>query len=317
MEIVTVTYQSEPLLIEAVKRFLTHEFPGPTASRLRAPWRDETYAIVAAMDGETCVGTTSYTISKRGQGCFSQVKTAPKRRGQGISKQVIQAVSEQLQNSHARAIYLAVWVDWIERLYQGFGFNRVGTAGLRVAMKLTLNPGGEDTRLFRAGQQTRFRDLDQDDQGDLSSLFNGCKDHVVKNAALDNFLGAHFEPEFYTLLDRKDQNERLKTLVLDGEETILGFGSVTPETHYLQTHRAIVDVLVHPNYGSMAGEILSRLESMTDCERLSAYAGPDESHRIQLLTSMGYRQVREWPAYLNVNARDIPLIEYEKQLQQR
>jgi GNAT superfamily N-acetyltransferase len=317
LEIVTVTSQSEPRLIDAVKRFLTDEFPGPTASRLETPWGDETYAIVAAMDGETCVGTTSYTISKRGQGCFSQVKTAPEKRGQGISKQVIQVVIDQLNHSHARAIYLAVWVDWIERLYRGFGFERIGTAGPRVAMKLTLNPGGEDNVLFRAGQQTRFRDLKQDDQGDLSSLFNGCRDHVVKNAALDNFLGAHFEPEFYTLLQRREQNERLKTLVLDGEETILGFGSVTPRPHYLQSHRAMVDVLVHPNYASMAGEVLSRLESMTDCERLNAYAGPDESHRIHLLTSMGYKPVREWPACLNVNARDISLLEYEKQRQHR
>jgi len=312
VEIVTVNYRSDGHLKEEVKRFLGSAFSKSTEQRLAKPWGEETYGLVCAVDGERIIGTTSYTISRRGQGIVSQVFTAPERRRQGIGTRVLQEVVRSLRDHHARAAYLAVWVDWIERLYMKCGFRRAGCAGPRVAMKLTLDPSGEDENLFRPGQQCTFREMRKDDQCDLSSLFNAPHGATVKNYTLNNFLGAHFEPEFYELLERLEKNRHVRTLVLDGEETVVGFGTLAPLEHYLQQHRAVIDFLIHPNYLAYARQFVSRLESATTCERMSVFSGPHEAARIEVLEGLGYQPVRTWRAFLKDGQASYDLVEYEK-----
>lgn len=159
MDIVRVNYRSDESLKKEVQRFRAGRFSKYTQQRLEQPWGAETYGICAALEAGQCIGTTSYTVSKRGQGILSQVMTDPERRRQGIAGSVLQATVRAFRDHGTRAAYLAVWVDWIERLYAKFGFERVGCAGRRVAMKLTLDASGEDGSLFRAGQRYSLREV--------------------------------------------------------------------------------------------------------------------------------------------------------------
>ena len=81
-----VTHRSPEAEKEAVLRFSGGDHAWATRSRLESPWGTETYGLVAAFFQDRCVGTTSYTLSPRGQGILSQVYTEPDFRNRGIAR---------------------------------------------------------------------------------------------------------------------------------------------------------------------------------------------------------------------------------------
>lgn len=90
------------------------------------------------------------------------------------------------------------------------------------------------------------------------------------------------------------------------------FHAAYPIEHYLQRHRAVIDFLVHPNYLMYARQFLSRLESATECGRLSVFAGGDETERIDVLQERGYQPVGDRRAFLKHRGSSYDRMEYEK-----
>ena len=279
--------------------------------RLKKPLGDEVFGLAAAFVGDRCVGTTAYTISGRGQGILSGVFTDPDFRRQGIGTATVREAAEAFRRYGARAAYLAAWEDWVRDMYRKVGFVRVGTMGERHAFKLTLDPSGEDEHLFRSGQHTRIRPMEIGDQGDLSSLFNTKHPCVVKHYELGCFLGSHFEPEFYRL-QRHAEEEGFRALVLDGEETILGFGTVIPSSRRHQGHTGVLDLLIHPNYASRTDEMIRMLENGCGLERLSVYLGDSEENKRRAFERAGYREVTRLGRQLKIGTEYYDLMMWQK-----
>jgi GNAT superfamily N-acetyltransferase len=306
-----VTHESpEAQKAEAI-RFWQGDFLWASRSRLEAPWGGETYGLAVAFSGDRCVGTTSYTVSARGQGVLSQVFTDPEWRGLGIATATVREAVEAFRARGGRAMYLAAWKDWVRAIYMKAGFARVGTMGERHAFKLTLDPSGADERLFRPDQRTRIRAMGADDQGDLSSLFNARHPCVVKHYHLGCYLGSHFEPEFYTLR-RGAEREGFRALALDGEETVVGFGTVMLSERRHEGHIGILDLLLHENYGRHAPDMVEALEEGCPLERLLAFAEEHEQGRRRLLERMGYRAVGRLEGHLRIDEGRYSLVIYEK-----
>ena len=308
-----VTWQS-PVAdkVEALK-FSTGDYLWATRSRFEGPWSGETYGLVGAFHGQQCLGTTGYTISARGQGILAQVFTDPEYRSRGIGTATLTAAVETFARRGAHAVYLAAWEDWKRSLYERHGFRFVGAMGERHAHKLTLDPAGEEEALFAPGQTVTLRSLDSGDQADLSALFNARHAGVVKHYEMGCYLGSHFEGEFYAL-QRDRQRRAVPAQVLDGEETILGFGTVIPSGRRHQTHRGTVDVLVHPQYADRAAEVLDALHAETPLDTLTAYVEDTEAWRRHLLESVGYRAIGRLDDALRVGDQAYNLTIYEKHM---
>ncbi len=308
-----VTHESPEQERQGVLRFWSGDYAWATQSRLEAPWGDETYGFAGAFAGDRCVGTTSYTISRRGQGILSQVFTDEAFRGQGIGAATVREAVETFRRRGARAVYLAAWREWVREIYRKVGFVRVGTMGERHAFKLTLSPSGEDENLFRAGQRTTFRPMAAGDQADLSALFNVRHPGVVKHYDLGCFLGSHFEGEFVTLRRQVDR-EGFRAMTLDGEETILGFGTVVPSSRRHEGHTGILDLLIHPLYANLWPDMLDALERDCGLERLTVCAADSEAEKIRAFERAGYREVARLERQVKIGMDYHDLTVYEKKI---
>ena len=288
------------------------DYQWATQSRLTAPWGDEIYGLVGAFEESQCLGTAAYTVSARGQGILAQVLTDPERRGQGIGTATLNRAVAAFREHGARAVYLAAWEEWKRALYQRIGFRFSGAMGERHAYKLTLGPAGEDEALFAPGQQTRIRPLGPGDQADVSALFNAEHPCVVKHYEMGCFLGSHFEGEFYAL--QRDRRPGVRALVLDGEETAMGFGTVIPSKRRHEGHRGTVDMLVHPHYRDRAGELLAALEADASTETLVVYVSDSEMTRREVLEAAGYRAAGRLGDGLRISGAAYDLTMLEKHL---
>lgn len=283
-----------------------------TQSRLTAPWGDEIYGLMGAFQGSRCLGTAAYTVSGRGQGILAQVFTDPAHRGQGIGRATLNGAVAAFGEHGARAVYLAAWEDWKRAMYQRSGFRFVGAMGARHAYKLTLNRTGDDEALFAPGQQTRMRRLDSGDQGDVSSLFNAQHAGLVKHYEMGCFLGSHFEGEFYAL--QRDRRPGVKALVLDGQETVLGFGTVIPSRRRREEHRGTIDGLVHRHYRGHLADLVAALEGDSPFQTLAAYVGDSDDMRREAFEAAGYRPVGRLEGGLLIVDQTYNLTMYEKHL---
>ncbi|MFC1525737.1 GNAT family N-acetyltransferase [Candidatus Latescibacterota bacterium] len=312
-ELRQVTWQSpEADKLEAVK-FSSGNYLWATRSRLEAPWGDEIYGLVGAFSGDQCLGTTAYTLSARGQGILSQVFTDPEYRGRGIGTATLNGAIAAFRDQGARAVYLAAWEDWKRALYERVGFRLVGAMGERHAYKLTLGPKGDDETLFAPGQSACLRELGPGDQGDVSALFNAHHPGVVKHYGLECFLGSHFEGEFYALQQDR-QRPGVRALVLDGQQTILGFATVLPSRRRHQTHRGTVDVLVHAHYAGRFPELLGALHQDTPLESLVAYVEDSEDERRRVLEAAGYKAIGRLESGVRIGSEAYNLTMYEKRM---
>jgi len=311
-EIRHVNYRSsESDKREVMKFFSDPHYGRMTESRLEKPWGEESYGLAAAFVGERCIGTSAYTVSARGQGIMSQVFTDVEYRGRGIARATIGAAIEGYRLHGARAVYLAAWEDWKRGLYQSFGFEFAGAMGERHAFKLTLEPSGRDEVLFAPGQMVRARPMGVGDQGDLAALFNARHGGVVKHYELGCFLGSHFEGEFYAL---RGEWAGFEGVVLDGEETILGFGTIISSGRRHEAHRGVLDLLVHPNYAGRFAEMLDFLHRESKMEVVTALVEDSEEERRQAFERAGYRAVGRLEDCLRIGDEVFNLTIYEKRL---
>ncbi|MCD6307434.1 MAG: hypothetical protein J7M24_00405, partial [Candidatus Latescibacteria bacterium] len=198
---------------------------------------------------------------------------------------------------------------WIRDMYRRRGFVLAGEMGQRGAFKLTLDEGGRDENLFRQGQKTSFRPMAEDDQCDITSLF--CAKHtvVVKSRELGCYLGSYFEGEFYILRnqkvegivpeERKDK-EGFRAIVLDGEETVLGLGTVIPSSRRHEGHTGVLDFLVHPAYAGRAAEMIDRLGENCGLAHLTVFIEKNENVKRILLEKAGYRKLADLDRQLDI-----------------
>ncbi len=323
LRIIRVDHRSSGQEKEQVCRFWDSSYLAMTRSRLESPWDGERYCFAAMFDGERCVGTASCTVSARGQGILSQVYTDPEYRNRGICKATVNAAIYVFRDCGARAVYLAAWSDWIRNIYCNAGFVRVGMMGERHAFKLTLHDTGRDDVLFRSGQRTAFRPMGKGDQGDLTALFNAAHPVVVKHYDLGCFLGSHFEGEYYTLqnqtvtgivAEEKKEKKGFRALVLDGEETILGFGTIIPSSRRHEGHAGTLDFLLHQSYWRKAGELLERLEENCELDHLSVFVEKGEQNKHDLLKRSGYVPLAELDRHLEIAGTFYDLVKYRKSI---
>lgn len=295
--IIHVNHNSSDHEKKEVSKYWEGLYTWMTASRFEKPWDGETYGFAAAFIGDTCVGTTSYAISARGHGILSQVHTDENHRNKGIGAATIDEAVAAFRRNGARAVYLASWAQWIRQIYMKRGFVNVGNMGQRGAFKLTVNPSGEDANLFRMDQKADFRPMGEGDQCDITSLFCAKHDCVIKNYELGCYLGSYFEGEFYVLRNQKVEGiiaeERkdkkgFRAIVLDGEETILGLGTVIPSSRRHEGHTGIIDFLVHPHYYVRTAEMIDRLGEGCELDHLTCYIEKDETVKRDLLKKAGY-----------------------------
>jgi len=319
--IIHVNHESSPEEKEQVSKFWDGLYIWMTRSRLEKPWGGETYGFAAAFIGDRCVGTTSYTISPRGLGILSQVHTDEEYRGQGIGRATIDEAIATFGRKGARAVYLAAWAQWIRDIYMRRGFVNVGNMGMRGAFKLTLDESGRDENLFRSGQHAEFRPMAIDDQGDITSLFCAGHPYVVKNYELGCFLGSYFEGEFYILQNQtvegvvpeeKKEKKGFRAIVLDGEETVLGLGTVIPSSRRHEGHTGVIDILMHRNYADRMGEMLERLEENCELEHLTMYIEKHEEDKRSLLEKAGYRRIALLEKQLEIDRDTFDLEIYRK-----
>jgi len=319
--LVHVTHTSSDEEKEQVLRFWEGHYTWMTKSRLEKPWGNETYGFAAAFIDNLCVGTTSYTISARGQGILSQVHTDENFRGRGIGNAMIDEAIGIMRKNGTRAVYLAAWAEWIRDIYRKRGFKCVGTMGKRGAFKLTLNDSGKDENLFRSGQRTRFRPMAIDDQADITSLFCAQYPHVVKHYDLGCFLGSYFEGEFYILRNQtvegvvpeeKKEKKGYRAVVLDGEETIMGLGTVIPSSRRYEGHTGIIDFLVRENYKDRTGEMLEQLEENCELDHLTMYIENNEKDKRRILEQAGYQKLAVLKNQLKIGSDPFDLVMYRK-----
>lgn len=316
-----ITYQSPQTEIDQVKDMWEGLYVWATNSRLEKPWADETYGFVGAFIGEQCVGTTSYTISSRGQGIISQVDTREEYRKRGIANSVVTETIETFRKNGARAVYLAAWDEWIRNIYRKFGFINVGNMGKRGAFKLTLNESGEDDNLFRSGQAAALRPLGNGDQADITSLF--CAQHpcVVKSYELGCYLGSYFEGEYFILRNQvvegivpeeRKPKKGYRCFVLDGEETILGLGTLIPSSRRHEGHIGILDILVHQNYNEHNQAMLDKLEEDCELDHVYVYIEKTENDKRELFQNAGYVKLTQLEKHLKIGDENFDLELYSK-----
>ncbi len=319
-----VTYKSPESEKKQVLKTHDELYYWATESRFKAPWENEIFGVMSAFDGDKLVGTTSYAITPRGQAILSDVYTDENYRGQGIAKKVLAETMKVYEENNTRAIYLAAWDEWIRNIYRKYGFVNVGNMGGRGSFKLTLNKLGEDKVLFRPEQKTTLRPMGLGDQADITSLF--CADFgrlVIKNYELGCYLGSYFEGEFFVLQNQvvkgvvpeEDRPKKgYRSIVLDGEETILGFGTIIPSSRRHEDHIGIIDVMVHPNYKEQAKDILAALEDNNELEHVYAYIEENEKEKIEMFKSLGYEQLTVLNNHLKIADESFSLLLFNKTL---
>ncbi len=302
-----VTYKSSAAEKTEALKFSSGDYLWASQSRLTQPWGQETYGIASVFNDDRCLGTTAYTIGPRGQGILSQVFTDAAHRRQGVGRKTLDATISAFRQQGACAVYLAAWKPWTREFYLSVGFELVGKMGERHAYKLTLDPSGRDERLFAPGQKAQLRGLADDDQCDLSSLFNASS-AVIKNHSLGCFSGSHFEGEFYTIRQRED----VETLVLDGDETILGFGTIFPDERPHMTHRGVLDVVIHTDYADHFAEVVGSLHERSSLDQVMIHVIPDDVERSRMLERLGYRCIGRVTAGIRIGSVSTDLMIYEK-----
>ena len=308
-----VTHRSSDADKAQALRFWDDDYALATRSRLASPWGKEIYGLAAVFEGDHCIGTTSYTISPHRLGILSQVHTGPNHRGQGVARGTLGAALEVFRQHRTQAVYLGSAKDWVQRIYEGLGFEFVGAMGARHAYKLTLDESGRDVCLFRPGQQVTTRAWAAHDQADLSALFNASHEGLVKHFQLSCFLGSHFEGEFYKLRRYAEERPGFQALVLEGEEALLGIATVIPSSRRHEQHRGVVDVFVHPNYADQMADLLAAVQEATELTSLSAYAGIHDHDRQSMLRAAGYRRAGKLTGHLCIGAQDYDLEIFERQ----
>ena len=316
-----ITHESPQDEIDQVKDLWEGLYVWATHSRFEKPWGKETYGFVGAFIDDRCVSTTSYTISPRGQGILSQVQTHEDFQRRGIANSVIQETLDTFRRNGARAVYLAAWDEWIRNLYRKFGFELKGTMGKRGAFKWTVNDSGEDTNLFRSGQNTEFRPIAMDDQPDLTSLFVAISDRVVKHYELGCYTGSYFEGEFFILHNQvvpgvvpeeRKAKKGYRALILDGEETILGLGTVIPPARRHEGHTGVIDIVIHPAYRELMPEMLERLEENCELDHLTVYFEEHEEYKKELYERAGYKKIACLDNQLKIDDASYNLLVYRK-----
>lgn len=317
-----ITYQSPESEKEQVINMQDGLYHWAIKSRLTKPWDKEIFGFAAAFDGDKVVGTTSYTITPRGQAILSDVFTDEKYRGQGIAKSVLNETIETYKRYGARAVYLAAWDEWIRNIYRKYGFVNVGNMGKRGAFKLTLRESGEDKVLFRPGQKTVLRPMQIGDQADITSLF--CTDHgslVVKNYELGCYLGSYFEAEFFVLQNQVTEGivpeERVpkkgyRSIVLDGEETILGLGTLIPGGRRHEAHAGILDILIHPDYRNHSQAMLNKLEENMELDHVYVYLEENEDFKIELFEKNGYEKLARLENHIKIGDESFNILLFTK-----
>ncbi len=304
-----VNYQSSEQEKREVSKYWTGSYIWMTESRLTAPWDNEDYGFAAAFAGDRCISTTSYTISERGLGILSQVHTDDEFRKQGIGAAVIDEAVATFERKGAKAAYLASWAQWIREIYMKRGFVNVGNMGQRGAFKKQITEAGADEVLFRNGQKADFRPMSAGDQADITSLY--CAKHpcVVKNYELGCYLGSYFEGEFYILRNQvvegiipeeRKEKKGFRAIVLDGEETILGLGTVIPSSRRHEGETGIIDFLVHQNYKDRMPEMLDRLTENSELAHLTAYIEVNENDKRELLKAAGFTKLATLEKQLDI-----------------
>ena len=305
-----VTHQSSEADKQEVTKFQIGDYAEMTAARLNKPWGNEIYGMMGAFAGDRCIGTTSYTISPHRLGILSQVLTDEVFRKRGVGRSVVSEAVETFRRHRARAVYLASGQPFVRAFYQSFGFEFAGAMGRRHAFKLTLDPSGAEEVLFRPDQRTTLREIQDDDQASLCALFNADHSAVVKHYELGCYLGSHFEGEFYTLR-RQTEASGYRAAVLEGEETVLGMGTVIASVRRQELHRGVLDVLVHPNYQEHTASIVDQLISETSLTCLVAYAGVNETERGAILERAGFSPVGTFNRHLEIDTDFLDLVAYQ------
>ena len=313
MKLRHVTHRSTDGDKEQVLRFSGSDYARATRSRLAAPWGDEIYGLAAAFEEERCIGTTSYAISPHRLGILSQVFTDVDFRGQGVARATIDEALHAFRQHQTRAVYLGSAKEWVRRIYRGVGFDFAGAMGERHAFKLTLDDSGREESLFRPGQRVSLRAWAAHDQADLSALFNAEHGCLVKHYELGCYLGSHFEGEFYQLRRYEEERRGFRAVVLEGEETLLGLGTVVPSARRHEGHRGIVDVLVHPTYAAHGSKMIAALHEQTELESLVAYAGEQDEDRRSMLEAAGYSAIGKLTRCLRIAGRAYDLLMFERQ----
>ncbi|GEM_PF-962949 len=317
-----VTYKSPQSEKDQVLK--THEdlYYWATESRFKGPWEKEIFGLNCAFDGDKLVATTSYTITPRGQAILSDVYTHPDYRGQGLAKKVLDATMETYKKYGARAVYLAAWDEWIRNIYRKYGFVNVGNMGGRGSFKLTLNDSGKDEVLFREGQKAEIRPMGLGDQADITSLF--CAQHpglVIKHYELGCYLGSYFEAEFYVLQNQvtegvvpeeRKPKKGYRSYILDGEETILGLGTVIPGGRRHEGHSGILDIILHPSYREYNQAMLEKLEDGLALDHVYVYIEENEQFKIDLFEKNGYKKLTNLENHIKIVDESFNILLYKK-----
>lgn len=308
-----VTHRSAASVRQQVLRFSDGDYARMTQSRLASPWGNEVYGMAACFEGERCIGTTSYTISPHRLGILSQVYTDADYRGQGVGRKTVNAALQAFRLHRTRAVYLGSAKEWVQRIYQSFGFEFVGAMGVRHAFKLALDATGSDDLLFQLGQPVSLRPWAVHDQADLCALFNAKHGTLVKHYQQGCYLGSHFEGEFYQLRNCERECPGFRAFVLEAEQCLVGMATCVPSTRRHEEHQGIVDVLVHPNYADQAPALICALHEQNELTSMVAYAGERDYQRIRALETAGYQLAGQLTGHLRIAAQEYDLLIYQRQ----
>ena len=100
--------------------------------------------------------------------------------------------------------------------------------------------------------------------------------------------------------------------MLDGEEGLLGLGTIMPSVRRHEVHRGILDFLVHPNYAHRAGEMLDALHTNCPLDSLSVYIEDTEEDKRRLFQGAGYGRIARIDGKLVIDDSAYNLALYER-----
>ena len=119
------------------------------------------------------------------------------------------------------------------------------------------------------------------------------------------------------LLHQEEEDREKKgyrSIVLDGEETILGFGTIIPSSRRHEDHLGIIDILVHPSYKDQSFAMLKKLEDNNELDQVFAYIEENEHDKMELFESAGYEKLSQLTNYLTIGDELFNLVLYKKNL---
>ena len=113
---------------------------------------------------------------------------------------------------------------------------------------------------------------------------------------------------------QKEAKEKkgFRAIVLDGEETILGLGTVIPSSRRHEHHTGILDFLVHPNYANRTSEMLDRLDQDCGLDHLTVYVEVNEENKRRTLERAGYKKHATLERQLCIGSDYFDLVSYRK-----